>query len=80
MMKKLCYLNYKYDNLKEPNRTLFFFFVLMPLICLTQIVLPHFMGVPRGYLCWAFMMLVIVFIRMAPTFYFLIHGKDYKQD
>jgi len=39
MIKSILKANSWYDDLKEPNRTLFFFFVLIPLICGSQLLL-----------------------------------------
>jgi len=79
MIRYLIRLNYKYDDLKEPKRTLFFFLVLMPVICCSQLVFAHFFG-NKGYIYWAILMLFIVFVRMTPTLYFLRHGKDFKEE
>lgn len=80
MIKKLCYWNFKYDNLKESKRTLFFFLILMPVICISQILFTHFLGDAIGYLCWGILMLVLVFIRMCPTIYYLMYCKEYDEE
>jgi uncharacterized protein YybS (DUF2232 family) len=80
MLKKFCKLNYKYDNLPEPKRTLFFFLCLMPIICFSQLIFIHLVGDTKGYLSWAILMLALVGIRMSPTIYFLINKKDYDEE
>ena len=66
MIKSILKANSWYDNLKEPNRTLFFFFVLMPLICGSQILLTTFLG-DIGYIYWAVWVMIMVLFRMTPS-------------
>jgi hypothetical protein len=66
MIKSILKANSWYDDLKEPNRTLFFFFVLMPLICGSQFLLDTIYG-DIGYIYWAFCMFALVIFRMTPS-------------
>lgn len=66
MINSILRANNWYDTLKEPNRTLFFFFVLIPLICGSQILLTTFLG-DIGYIYWAFWILIMVLFRMTPS-------------
>jgi len=51
MIKSILKANSWYDNLKEPNRT---FFVLMPLICGSQLLLTTIFEEKWGYVYWGF--------------------------
>jgi hypothetical protein len=66
MIKSILKANSWYDDLKEPNRTLFFFFVLMPLICGSQFLLTTFLG-DIGYIYWAVWVMIMVLFRMTPS-------------
>lgn len=52
----------------------------MPVICISQILFTHFLGDAIGYLCWGILMLVLVFIRMCPTIYYLMYCKEYDEE
>ena len=66
MIKSIIRANNWYDTLKETKRTLFFFFVLIPLICGSQILLTTFLGY-IGYIYWAVWIMVLVLFRMTPS-------------
>jgi hypothetical protein len=79
MIKSILKANSWYDNLKEPNRTLFFFFVLLPLICGTQFLLTSICG-EMGYIYWAFWMMFLVIFRMTPSIVDIINmNKERKK-
>jgi hypothetical protein len=77
MIKSILKANSWYDDLKEPNRTLFFFFVLMPLIFGSQFLLDTIYG-DIGYIYWAFCMFALVIFRMIPSIVDIInmHKKE----
>jgi len=66
MIKSIIKANSWYDDLKEPNRTLFFFFVLLPLICGSQLLLTTIFD-KWGYVYWGFWMMFLVAFRMIPS-------------
>jgi len=66
MIKSILKANSWYDDLKEPNRTLFFFFVLMPLICGSQLLFTIIFG-DDGYIYWSFLVMFLVAFRMIPS-------------
>ena len=66
MIKWIVKANSWYDTMKEPNRTLFFFFVLLPLICGSQILLTTFFG-DIGYIYWSVWVMIMVLFRMTPS-------------
>jgi len=67
MIKWIVKANSWYDTMKEPNRTLFFFFFILPLISGTQILLTTIYG-DIGYIYWAISMVILVLFRMIPVF------------
>jgi hypothetical protein len=67
MIKSIIKANSWYDNLAEPKRTLFFFFVLAPLLFGTQFLLTTFLG-NVGYIYWALWIMLVVIFRMVPIF------------
>jgi hypothetical protein len=67
MIKWIVKANSWYDTMKEPNRTLFFFFFILPLICGTQLLLSTIYG-DIGYIYWAISMVILVLFRMIPVF------------
>ena len=66
MIKWIIKANSWYDTMKEPNRTLFLFFVLLPLICGSQILLTTFLD-DIGYIYWAVWVMIMVLFRMTPS-------------
>jgi hypothetical protein len=67
MIKWIVKANSWYDTMKEPNRTLFFFFVLLPLICGTQLLLTNIYG-DIGFVYWSIWIMILVLFRMTPVF------------
>ncbi len=59
MIKLILKANQWYDNMKEPNRTLLFFGISIPIICSRYI----------SYIIWAFIILIFVLFRMIPIFF-----------
>jgi hypothetical protein len=78
MIKSILKANSWYDNLKEPNRTLFFFFVLMPLIYGSQLLLTTIFEEKWGYIYWGFWAMFLVAFRMIPSIVDIInmHKKE----
>ena len=67
MIKWIVKANSWYDTMKEPNRTLFFLFILVPLICGSQILLTTFLG-DEGFIYWSIWIMIVVLFRMIPVF------------
>ncbi|HPZ23820.1 MAG TPA: hypothetical protein PLC25_03165 [Bacilli bacterium] len=67
MIKYIINANRWYDTLKDPNRTLFFFLVILPLICGTQPLFFILYG-DIGYAYWGIWMFILVLFRMIPVF------------
>ncbi len=67
MIKSIIKANSWYDNMVEPKRTLFFFFVLVPIIFGSQFLLTTFLG-NIGYIYWSLLILLLVIFRMVPVF------------
>ena len=67
MIKWIVKANSWYDTMKEPNRTLFFFFVILPLICGTQLLLTTIYG-DIGFIYWSIWIMIMVLFRMTPIF------------
>ena len=67
MIKNIIKVNRWYDELVEPKRTLFFFFVLVPIIFGSQFLLTTFLG-NIGYIYWSLLILLLVVFRMMPIF------------
>jgi len=67
MIKSIIKANSWYDNMVEPKRTLFFFFILAPIIFGSQFLLTTSLG-EIGYIYWALLVLVLVIFRMVPVF------------
>ena len=67
MIKWIIKANSWYDTMKEPNRTLFFFFVILPLICGTQFLLTTIYG-DIGFIYWGIWIMIMVLFRMIPVF------------
>lgn len=67
MIKLILKYNRLYDNMNEPKRTLFFFFVLVPIIFGSQMVLTTIFN-ERGYIIWSIFIILVVAFRMTPVF------------
>lgn len=67
MIKWIIKANSWYDTMKEPNRTLFFYFIILPLIIGTQLLLTSFFG-EIGYAYWGIWIIIMVLFRMVPLF------------
>ena len=67
MIKLILKYNRLYDNMIEPKRTLFFFFVLVPIIFGSQMVLTTIFN-EWGYIIWLIFILLVVAFRMTPVF------------
>ena len=67
MIKLILKYNRLYDNMIEPKRTLFFFFVLVPIIFGSQMVLTTIFN-EWGYIIWSIFILLVVAFRMTPVF------------
>lgn len=67
MIKWIVKANSWYDTMKEPNRTLFFFFVILPLICGTQPILTTIYG-DIGFIYWGIWIMIMWLFRMMPVF------------
>jgi len=66
MIKLIIKANKSYDSMKEPNRTFFFILVLLPLIG-SQFLLTTIFG-NKGFIYWAFWILILTIFRMIPIF------------
>jgi hypothetical protein len=73
MIKWIVKANSWYDTMKEPNRTLFFFFVIVQLVFGTQILLTTIYG-DIGYIYWSIWVMIMVLFRMVPVF--IVFGSD----
>ena len=67
MINYIIKCNNWYDSLKEPKRTLFFFFILVPLICGTQLLLTTLYN-EVGYIYWSIWVSILAMFRMVPIF------------
>ena len=67
MIKLILKYNRLYDNMNEPKRTLFFFFVLVPIIFGSQMVLSSIFDA-WGYIIWSIFIMIVVAFRMTPVF------------
>jgi len=67
MIKWIVKANSWYDTMKEPNRTLFFFFVIVPLVFGTQMLLTTIYG-DIGYIYWSIWVMIVMLFRMVPVF------------
>lgn len=67
MIKNIIKANRWYDNLVEPKRTLFFFFVITPIVFGSQFLFTTFLG-EIGYIYWSLLVLLLLIFRMVPVF------------
>lgn len=78
MIKLILKANKWYDNMKDVNRTLFFFFVLLPIIGGLQYFIEYIFNISesKSLIIWAFTMLVLVLFRMTPVIFELFSKKN----
>ena len=71
MIRLILRANIWYDSMKEPNRTLFFFLVLLPIVCGSQYLIEYIFNISesKALIIWAFTMLALVLLRMTPTIF-----------
>jgi hypothetical protein len=78
MIKLILKANNWYDSIKEPNRTIFFFSIMIPVI-ISQYFLTKLLG-NVGYIYWALFMLIFVIFRMIPSIVGIIDINKSKKN